>query len=674
MIPSHTSVKLDFVKTHKSISSLKDVELPELAIITGENGTGKSHLLEAIENKSIKSLTSGNVVQHVVRHTAVSISPKDTGNYVPLNQASQTSSRFAHFALKREEALQKNSQLVIIENIKIGSLMDGSKASNDAIQALLGHRVNDDKAKQAARNALRDLNSDFRNENDRFDQTIQSVRLKDPFFLLYCTESEFLKSDYYLKLEVKPFEQKFAILFTQYRSLLRENFVNFGLREKEGISNAEYLEDDEFQEKYGPKPWEFVNTVLEDANLGFQINKPDLGSDGSYHPKLIKKDSSIEIPFLDLSSGEKVIIAFALLLYNFEDARQNLERPELMLFDEIDSPLHPSMVVYLLNVIKNTIIKKMGIPVILTTHSPTTVALADDEALFLMQATEPRLIKTDKQHALDVLTIGVPTMSISFEDRRQIYVEAEIDARIYEALYNIYRDQLNASNSPVFINAGRRKYDDDGKKASNIGGGHAAVTDHVAKLRNAGVATVMGVIDWDGSNLGQKDCGIHVFCENQRYTLENFIFDPVLLIVKIIRDDREKSQEVGLNPQGCAATKLREWKQEDWQNAVDLLQGWVFDNPCLESIPIKYLNGMILEVRKDYLQMNGHVLEKILRKKLEHLGLKRDKLSIYLVSKVLPEYDQLFPEYILDFFSELLALRVPLREQVHQAEIVAAAN
>lgn len=47
-------MKLKFVKPHKSIANLNDILINDFAVITGLNGTGKTHLLHAIENGSIK--------------------------------------------------------------------------------------------------------------------------------------------------------------------------------------------------------------------------------------------------------------------------------------------------------------------------------------------------------------------------------------------------------------------------------------------------------------------------------------------------------------------------------------------------------------------------------------------------------------------------------------------
>ena len=47
------NIKLKFIKPHASIDQFNEAEIPNFCVLTGLNGSGKSHFLEAIENKSI---------------------------------------------------------------------------------------------------------------------------------------------------------------------------------------------------------------------------------------------------------------------------------------------------------------------------------------------------------------------------------------------------------------------------------------------------------------------------------------------------------------------------------------------------------------------------------------------------------------------------------------------
>ena len=41
-------MKVSIRKNHKSIHLIQDLELPDFVVLTGKNGSGKSHLMEAM--------------------------------------------------------------------------------------------------------------------------------------------------------------------------------------------------------------------------------------------------------------------------------------------------------------------------------------------------------------------------------------------------------------------------------------------------------------------------------------------------------------------------------------------------------------------------------------------------------------------------------------------------
>jgi predicted ATPase len=46
-------MKLIYQKDHLSITQFNPIDIPDFTILTGINGAGKSHLLQAIENRSV---------------------------------------------------------------------------------------------------------------------------------------------------------------------------------------------------------------------------------------------------------------------------------------------------------------------------------------------------------------------------------------------------------------------------------------------------------------------------------------------------------------------------------------------------------------------------------------------------------------------------------------------
>ncbi len=101
-------------------------------------------------------------------------------------------------------------------------------------------------------------------------------------------------------------------------------------------------------------------------------------------------------------------MAFALSMFSAEDDLSLPHFPGLLFTDEVDAPLHPSMIRSLLRAIQKALVEKYGMCVILATHSATTIALAPPESLHVMtKHGTPRITRTTRDRALGLLTAGV---------------------------------------------------------------------------------------------------------------------------------------------------------------------------------------------------------------------------------------------------------------------------
>jgi hypothetical protein len=289
-----------------------------------------------------------------------------------------------------------------------------------------------------------------------------------------------------------------------------------------------------------------------------------------------------------------VLTSLALILYGKEEKRF----PNLLLLDEADASLHPSMSKQMIDSLQNVFVKKLGIKVILTTHSPSTVAIAPEESIYVMDKIEKRLKKSVKDDALKILTGGIPNLSIDYKSHRQIFVESPTDAIYYQTIYN----KMNASNSLIrklyFISAGYGKSNCD------------QVIDIVEKLQNAGNKTSYGIVDWDNKDTSRKNILIHG--NKRRYSIENFIFDPIYLAILLIErkygllksailiEDTENQYDL------ISSTKA--------QSAIDFIikqfeskcRGIVNDKSLVDCI---YSDNVTLKIPNWYLSHNGHDLK-----------------------------------------------------------------
>jgi len=76
--------------------------------------------------------------------------------------------------------------------------------------------------------------------------------------------------------------------------------------------------------------------------------------------------------------------------------------PKLLLLDESLAPLHPSVVCKAPGTVRCVLWEQRGIRIIIVTHSPTLVALAEEDSLFLVKRidSELRIAKASKDDTI----------------------------------------------------------------------------------------------------------------------------------------------------------------------------------------------------------------------------------------------------------------------------------
>ena len=139
-------------------------------------------------------------------------------------------------------------------------------------------------------------------------------------------------------------------------------------------------------------PWTILNELFEKLKFKYRFKEDYefITPNMEENPKL--RDEEEIRSLLDLSDGEKAILKLALIALDEEISKDI----EVMLFDEYDAPLNPSLTEAFYYVIEKFYIKK-GIRVIITTHSPATISLAPDYAqfyeIFSKEDSSPQIVK-----------------------------------------------------------------------------------------------------------------------------------------------------------------------------------------------------------------------------------------------------------------------------------------
>lgn len=650
---------LKFKSIYKSITQLPTTDLPDLVILTGRNGSGKTHLLEAISSGAVSSSLVNDTNSDVLLLDWNNIVPTDTGVFNPAAYQTKKSNWFNKIRSEQDKVLPALRQSVSGLGLPVEHYSSFRKIL--AIdEYVLSQYIEDENERKKAidklQNAIQTHGRTVYNKiqhsigDEDWKKVAPVVAKEKPELFLQPSESQFFDEERFLWGKVDVFQQAFGRLFSTYRELIHQNDRLEKYPPKgEG---PRHLSESEFIAQYGEPPWDFANRILEVCRLDFRVEPPPLHEIGSYEPKLTKLSSEVEMRFEDLSSGEKVLMSFALCLYNATDARQEKPFPKLLLLDEVDAPLHPSMVVSLINTVRNVLVEGKGVSVIMTTHSPSTVALAPEEALYEMSSVGPKIEKISKSRAVSVLTYGVPTLSVSLEGRRQVFVESRTDARLYERLYQTYKEYFSSERSLIFIEVGRTE-----SSGGESNAGCAQVARLVNNLTGAGNSSVFGLTDWDGSRCPTSR--VHVLSPQKRDGLESVLLDPVLLTAAVIRENMSFCCDTALIDSDERYTEVGDWSVDKWQNIVDRLQAYILDRDIKddERITIQYMNNMSLDISKSYLHLDDHTLQK---KVVEKFGFfqprnrKAGDLMNHIISTVLNDYPLFVPLDLIKSFEALL--------------------
>ncbi len=649
---------LSFGSIYKSIKSLPSIDLPAFVVLTGRNGSGKTHLLEALRDGKVNSSLISNTQTDVILYDWNSIIPKDTGVFHTHQHLTQRSNWFTQIREHQDKILPNIQQQMIALGVpedycsslyKIRNLSK-TKISEFSTAEKVDHIYEQVKniLKQQGQQVYSQTQRHIGDEN--WKKAVPEVASEKPELFMETSESKFFGNKKLLWGEVDPFQQAFGRLFSTYRDLIHQN--DRLQKYPPDDNDLVHLDSTQFIDEHGEPPWDFVNKILDVCELDFRVNCPPLHETSSFEPKLNKLSSDVEMRFGDLSSGEKVLMSFALCLYNASDARQKKRFPRLLLLDEVDAPLHPSMVVSLLNTIKSVLIDDKGISVILTTHSPSTVALASENALYEMNPDGPRVEKCSKGKALSILTTGVPTLSISFEGRRQVFVESKTDAGLYEKLYQSFKGQLDSARSLSFIEVGHKT-----ESGGEANAGCAQVQRIVSSLSENGNESVFGLVDWDGNV--EESPRVKVLSPSVRNGLESAIFDPAIVAAAVIRDNISFAVRKGILEQGETYMNISGWEASRWQSAVDKIQELVIGprEENTQNIEVTYLNSMTLGIRKDYLHLDDHALEEALVSTFGFFRPKNNRaggLMNHFADTILNDIPEIFPNDIKQTFLRLL--------------------
>lgn len=584
---------------HKGFELAEDVYFSKpIVVVTGRNGSGKSRFLEAIKNGAIR-VEENDILLEPAKITLLGNSsinadhPSGNIPYLPRFEGGYSAQRH---------------ETKITETMKFyGQYKDKLDLTKEEVLSMRGF------IPRGNSNVF-----DFQSYHAICEKIAHKLKVK-PSELTYEQILFLWKEPSGNVLGI----QNLTHISNVYLNRIEKNEFNEFLSMHKG-KDVPFLSDKEFIREFGEPPWLRLNKVVRSITDGkFTFNTPINGED--YIARLIEVNSGKVISVNGLSSGERTLMWLTLTLFNvqyYELKNQNSTR--LLLLDEPDAYLHPKMVKKMFDVLQ-TVCSEYKTSIILTTHSPTTVALAPEHSTYVLQ--DSNIKQVSKDAGVTALLDGVNQITINPENQRQVYVESHYDAEIYQAIYShlLFKTEcLDPDISLNFISAGsklpKQRLIDQAKKyfdaeedqitefvrAINGEGTCDQVIAQVEALVDSDNKTVRGIIDWDNSN--SPTSSVSVLAEGYAYTIENLLLDPICVFLLLhidFPDDYPMKYICGEDVTWQSWLSDRDLLQQ----SVDIFIQKLFNRNNRNDCDLLYLSGLSLKSDSEYLLHKGHLLE-----------------------------------------------------------------
>lgn len=418
------SMKLSFKNVFLSISRFDDVVLPNFAILTGRNGSGKTQLLKAIERGDC---VLEGIPSHEIKYFSHLEFKLGDQKSIPQAQASQRFSQILDAFDGKAGNPKANFRSIALQiwnsEIKPHLANDGALFGLD----LRNHRLFDETQNEQAERVLEKYRS--RVSAEVFSPLAQVL---DGQSLCVAGKSTVgpihdIQSNTHLAAFI-PETSNRGILNTSLGSL----FSRYKIDQYNWARNQSEVQDSEKKfselliefESRNRKPWDVVNEVFERMNkystddnvFSFSVTNPENTKINfqnvdtfSFSPQVSDRKSGQVFGFESLSSGEMVLAALCVAILEMEST---VGRPKVLLLDEVEASLHPSMISAFLDTLRTSFVNR-GTAIILATHSPSTVSLAEPETLFLVapKSARQKIQRADRNEAISILTEGLATIS-----------------------------------------------------------------------------------------------------------------------------------------------------------------------------------------------------------------------------------------------------------------------
>ena len=241
-----------------------------------------------------------------------------------------------------------------------------------------------------------------------------------------------------------------------------------------------------------------------------------------------------------------------------------------------------------------------------------------------------------------MLTDGIPHLKISTDDRRQIFVESKLDVIYFQRLHQVTSRFFPLGYTPIFL--------EPHSGTSNC----TDVESITNRLHDSGSDLVRGIIDWDGKNVDKHP--IYVLGGGNRYSIENYVLDPLFLGLALVRLGRRSLSEFSI-PDLCTYIDAAKLTSSDAQKILDYVTTATGVSNA-STADCELHNGWVLKLPTQFLEMRGHDWEEAVLFNIPELNAISSKNGDAGLKLGIMQIIEEFPQFLsIDISKTLMALK-----------------